>query len=346
MPESSQELSNKSNDNSVTNDEVSDTSSSAFPGRILRAAREELNYSIEQVAQELHLRPSVVLAMEEEKYEDFSSDVFLKGYFRSYCRLVNLHEERMVDLLESQLKGLQKDIDDAAHLIKKEQQVKKRKKVFGGLLLVTLIVGVLFFLITWFYPTDKDTFQAEPLVEKLSLPTGSVVANSQNEVLKNAKVLDTEKKSPKTVIASVGYSVNTDAVIKDKPVMEDKVDQTVISEVEKIVAITSTDKEKHEKELAVEPKVEPVVEILAAKVSIFEAVFTGDCWFKLTDGNQKTVFAALKRKGDRISYSGITPFKVVLGDASKALLTFEGESINLKSHTANNGRAQLTLNKG
>ena len=108
MPESAQDLPNKSNDHSVTTDEMPTTSDSTFPGRILRAAREELNYSIEQVAQELHLRPSVVLAMEEEKYEEFSSDVFLKGYFRSYCRLVNLHEERMVDLLESQLQGLKK----------------------------------------------------------------------------------------------------------------------------------------------------------------------------------------------------------------------------------------------
>ena len=165
-------------------------------------------------------------------------------------------------------------------------------------------------------------------------------------MLKKAKVVNADKKTLKAVNTSVGVSGNTDTEVNDKPAMEDTVDQTVISEAEKKVTITNTDKEKHEKELAVEPIVEPVVDILAANLSIFEAVFTGDCWFKLTDGNQKTVFAALKGEGDRISYSGVTPFKVVLGDASKAILTFEGKSINLKSHTANNGRAQLTLNKG
>ncbi|WP_197475760.1 RodZ family helix-turn-helix domain-containing protein, partial [Oleiphilus sp. HI0043] len=82
--------------------ETADISSS--PGLILRTAREELKFSIDHVAHDLHLRASVVQSMENEDYDDFSSDVFLKGYFRSYCRLVNLHEERMVELLEVQLR--------------------------------------------------------------------------------------------------------------------------------------------------------------------------------------------------------------------------------------------------
>jgi len=341
MPESSQDLSNKSNDNLVTNDEVSDNSNSSFPGRILRAAREELNYSIEQVAQELHLRPSVVLAMEEEKYDDFSSDVFLKGYFRSYCRLVNLHEERMVDLLESQLKGLQKDIDDAAHLIKKEKQAKKQKKVLVGLLLIAVIVGVFSLLITFFYPSDENAVQVEGAVETLQKSTNLTVSSPEHEVLKKTETVDIDKKSLKTVNTPSVGSKNTDTEKRDKSVIEDTVNHTLIMKPEKKVA-TTTDKSNDDNKLAVES----VVENIAANFSIFEATFSGDCWFKLTDGNQKTVFAALKREGDRISYSGVTPFKVVLGDASKVLLTFEGELINLKSHTANNGRAQLTLNKG
>ena len=92
---------------------------SSSPGKILKAARDELKYSIEHVAHELHLRACVVQAMEDEDYDQFSSDVFLKGYFRSYCRLVHLHEERMVELLDKQLSSRQKDREDAALLEKK-----------------------------------------------------------------------------------------------------------------------------------------------------------------------------------------------------------------------------------
>jgi len=239
----------------------------------------------------------------------------------------------MVELLESQLKGLQKGIDEAAHLIKKDKLAKKQKKVFVGLLLVAFIMGVFSFLITLFYPADENAAQIESSVETLSTLTDSAIPTPDHEVLKKTKVVDTDKETLKAVNASVGISGSKSTEIPDKPVMEDTVGRTVTSEPEKKVVTTNTDKKKQVKELA-------------ANSSIFEVVFTGDCWFKLMDGNQKTVFASLKREGDRISYSGVTPFKVVLGDASKVLLTFDGESVNLKSHTAKNGRAQLTLKKG
>jgi len=342
MSESSQDLSNKTNDNSVVNDEVSVAQSSAFPGRILRAAREELNYSLEQVAQELHLRPSVVLAMEDEKYDDFSSDVFLKGYFRSYCRLVNLHEERMVDLLEAQLKGLQKDIDDAAHVIKKEKQVQKQKKVFIGLLLVALIVGVFSFLISLFYPIDGKAVQ----VESLSKPNNSIVDSLPK------KVDDTDNPSLKTENPSseVDTNLSVGTELDDKAVQSDTVEKIAYSKPETKKTLTTAEIVKQKKDIVVDTFVDSDAELLAkhqaTNLSVFKATFTGDCWFKLVDGNKKTVFASLKRNGDRISYSGVTPFNIVLGDASKADLSFEGNKINLKSHTANNGRAQLTLNKG
>jgi len=336
MSESSQDLSNKTNGDSVDNDEISSASSSAFPGRILRAAREELNYSLDQVAQELHLRPSVVLAMEEEKYDDFSSDVFLKGYFRSYCRLVNLHEERMVDLLESQLKGLQKDIEDAAHLIKKEKQVKKQKKAFIGLLLAALIVGIFSFLISLFYKGDDTAGLIEPSSESISEITVSTETKSQNNVLK--KPVGIDNASLKATNVSTEKEINTIVAPNDIPTLDEKVGQIATSESEEKKPIANEQVEQIVSE--------PVAENMTNSLSLFEASFSGDCWFKLVDGNQKTVFAALKKDGDRISYTGVTPFKIVLGAASKAVLSFDGDVINLKSHTANNGRAQLTLNKG
>jgi len=85
----------------------------------------------------------------------------------------------------------------------------------------------------------------------------------------------------------------------------------------------------------------PVADNLLA--SSFEATFSGDCWFKLVKGDGKTPFAALKRSGDHVSYSGVGPFTVVLGDASKANIIFDGNEVNLEPHTARNGRAQFTL---
>jgi cytoskeleton protein RodZ len=347
MSESLQDLSIKTNDTSVDTDGMLDSQISTFPGRILRAAREELNYSIEQVAQELHLRPSVVLAMEEEKYDDFSSDVFLKGYFRSYCRLVNLHEQRMVDLLESQLQGLKKGIDDAAQLIKKDKQAKKQKKVLIGLVFVTLVLGGSAFVISLFYPSAEPTPQyvipAEQALTPKELPD-----NVAPEKIDSEYVAIENSSTNTTSVAPFQDKATTPVEIIDKAIA--KVDQIVDQPVKMVDNIdevkANTDKKNFEAEiLTVESNVEPINENTVIVDSKFDAIFSGDCWFKLVDGNQKTIFAALKRNGDRISYLGVTPFKVVLGDASKVILSFDGDTVNLKSHTANNGRAQLTLTK-
>jgi cytoskeletal protein RodZ len=336
MSESLQDLSNTKKDDSVVKSELSDN---AFPGRILRAAREELNYSLEQVAQELHLRPSVVQAMEDENYDDFSSDVFLKGYFRSYCRLVNLHESRMVELLESQLKGLKKDIDDAAYLIKKEKQVKKRKKALVGFILVGVVVSILLFLISLFYPrVDAEVLAESSTASAPNTAEMTSAAEPQKEIEKESAADDLSLKT--TEISAEG----TKSIVEIAKRSPEKNQTTEVTRTNERIQID----EVQEAINTTQPKIDTPLVTEDSKVinAIFEASFSGDCWFKLIDGNQKTVFAALKRNGDRISYSGVTPFKIVLGDASKVSLTLDGESVNLKSHTAKNGRAQLTLNKG
>ncbi len=328
MPESSQDLSNASISDKDTNENpgfVADPTIDSHPGRILRAARDELNYSAEQIAQELHLRPSVVLAMEEEQYTEFSSDVFLKGYFRSYCRLVNLHEERMVELLDVQLKLRQKDYDDAELVLKKGRQFKKRKKALLALILVLVILGASAFILSIFYQESAPISKPVP---SLNTSTESADDFSPNNI--KAPESDLSFKKPKNLSS-------TEATIP--------LESEAALEVAK-KKITVSEPKKNEIEEKLEISDVSTVSQMSAEPSMFEATFSGDCWFKFVDANQKTIFAALKHAGDHVSYSGLAPFKVVLGDASKVNLTFEGKSINLRSHTARNGRAQLTLRKG
>ncbi|WP_231877486.1 RodZ domain-containing protein, partial [Oleiphilus sp. HI0043] len=87
----------------------------------------------------------------------------------------------------------------------------------------------------------------------------------------------------------------------------------------------------------------PVVEEKQFFNASFTAEFSGDCWFKFTNAEGKTVFAALKRAGNKVNYTGPAPFTMVLGDAKQVQVEFEGKAVDLIPHTAKNGRAQLTL---
>lgn len=59
-------------------------------GERLRSARKARALSLEQVAESLHLDESVVLALEDERFETFGAPVFVRGHLKAYARLVGL----------------------------------------------------------------------------------------------------------------------------------------------------------------------------------------------------------------------------------------------------------------
>ncbi|MCZ7597367.1 MAG: helix-turn-helix domain-containing protein [Gammaproteobacteria bacterium] len=75
----------------LTTDEPS-LSSKASPGMILAAARDELKWSIEDVAANLNLRVSVIEALERDDYGDLPGPTFVRGYIRAYARLLGIDE--------------------------------------------------------------------------------------------------------------------------------------------------------------------------------------------------------------------------------------------------------------
>lgn len=60
------------------------------PGSQLREARHRANFSLEEVSAELHLNAETVRALEENCFEGLPAPAFVRGYIRTYARLLNL----------------------------------------------------------------------------------------------------------------------------------------------------------------------------------------------------------------------------------------------------------------
>lgn len=75
----------------------------------MRNAREQLGLSQQAVAERLCLKVSTVRDIEEDKAPADLASTFLRGYIRSYARLVHIPEEELLPGLEARLHyGLQK----------------------------------------------------------------------------------------------------------------------------------------------------------------------------------------------------------------------------------------------
>lgn len=68
-------------------------------GARFKAAREALNLTEKDVAQRLHLKPNLITIIEAERFESGPPPIFMRGYIRSYGRLLNLPEKEITQAL-------------------------------------------------------------------------------------------------------------------------------------------------------------------------------------------------------------------------------------------------------
>jgi cytoskeleton protein RodZ len=67
-------------------------------GSRLRAARESKGLTLEELADQMCLLPSVVRDLEKEDYTKFDALIYVTGYLRLYSRLVQVDEREILSL--------------------------------------------------------------------------------------------------------------------------------------------------------------------------------------------------------------------------------------------------------
>jgi cytoskeletal protein RodZ len=337
------------------------------PGLILKTAREELSLTIEQVAQELHLRPAVVKAIEEENYGEFDSEVFLKGYFRTYCRLVKLNEDRMVAILEKQLGLIKEESQQSRH---QEEQVsislKRRKRAITGF--VFLLCAGLIYAAYYISSGAVNLFSADDVAENHKAQTDLVIPpenigrdamDNRNEpplsAVETTESMLSENDPAQEQSASVDdvsdYPEDQALYSAEEEMPESLPSSVSASDTEMITVVSSETADelsspsqlRDDSELEDGGAMENETLPSMAQYAGITLSFSGDCWLKLTDGTGKTAIADLKRENEVVNYRGIVPFHIVIGDASKASVTFEGKAVDLTAYSSRNGRAELNL---
>jgi len=123
-------------------------------GLKLKEKREENGVSIEEVAEDLKMRPSQIISLEEGKKEDFKDVLFLKYFIRDYAKYLGLDGEELVDEFNEFLFDFTSKIPIEEIEKAKQNNVNKKEVVspytFDGsdnnILKIVLVVVVFFLL--------------------------------------------------------------------------------------------------------------------------------------------------------------------------------------------------------
>lgn len=94
----------------------------AGPGARLRAKRESMGLSVEQVADKLRLDVRYIQALEQDNHADIAAPVFVRGYLRSYAALLQLPADAIVECYAA-------DDADTAALFEGPAQPKPKQRI-------------------------------------------------------------------------------------------------------------------------------------------------------------------------------------------------------------------------
>ncbi|HAD09603.1 MAG TPA: hypothetical protein DCF62_08995 [Porticoccaceae bacterium] len=71
-----------------------------LPGLLMRKARNECSLSVVEVAEALGVTERIVKALESDDYQRLPAKVYVRGYMRRYCALLDMDEEPVLQSYE------------------------------------------------------------------------------------------------------------------------------------------------------------------------------------------------------------------------------------------------------
>jgi cytoskeleton protein RodZ len=150
-------------------------------GQMLRDARESKGMSIEDVADQLHIELAKIKMIEMDEYDLEAPDaVFMRGYIRSYARLVGLSEDQAGDLFQELGVVSSKKKQQESRKIKiKEISSKDRPvRLITNFVIIILIILVLIWWYSHYVANTSNVTQPSAISEISAQPAVSTDAQT------------------------------------------------------------------------------------------------------------------------------------------------------------------------
>ncbi len=281
------------------------------PGQLLKEAREALNLTIEDISSRLRLRVEVLEQIEADQFDMGKLATFTRGYYRSYAKVVNVPETKVLNALDQlgKAKIEQHDMQSFSRKTKREKHDNRIMKLTWVIFAIILGMSVLWW---WQEQAQLESRNDAQLISDVA------TAESMDSADKNTEV-------------------------ETKPML----DEAEMLEVDTNVSELETSPEALEKEIEKEPEAAAVFEEkIEEKTAIISddvvMTFNSDCWLQVQDASNNRLYSGVKKTNQTLKLTGKAPYKLVIGAPSAVTLTYKGKPVDLSAYPAGKV-ARLTL---
>ena len=318
-----------------------DQNAALSTGVRLRNAREQLGLSQQAVAERLCLKVSTVRDIEEDKAPAELASTFLRGYIRSYAKLVHIPEEELLPMMEKQAPVRAAKVAPMQSF----SLGKRRKKRDGWLMSFTWLVLFVVIGLTgaWWWQNHKaQQEEITTMADQSSAELNNSAGEGAQSIPLNTDTSATASETPAATANTPDTTTAQTAAPAVNQTAQAPADSAVVSpsqaNVETAPATTANN--------AVQPLPSDPAGVTAAQADPNALVmnFNADCWLEVTDATGKKLFSGLQRKDGTLNLAGQAPYKLKIGAPAAVQIQFQGKPVDLSRFIRTNQVARLTLN--
>ncbi|MBK4716031.1 MULTISPECIES: cytoskeleton protein RodZ [Tenebrionibacter/Tenebrionicola group] len=317
-------------------------------GDRLRSAREQLGLSQQMVAERLCLKVSTVREIEEDKTPSDLASTFLRGYIRSYARLVHIPEEELLPIMEKQMPLKSSKVQ----AVQGFALGKRRKKRDGWLMSFTWLVLFVVVGLTgaWWWQNhkaqqDEINSMADAADENAAVNSASqpVALDTQESASGLATPSTAQPAAPQPDAPQVTAQNNgpVDSGGATTPMPTDTQPQPTVASPGQ----ANVDASAMANGAAASGSL-PTDQAVAATQADADAIvmdFNADCWLEVTDATGKKLFSGMQRKGGALNLTGQAPYRLKIGAPAAVQIQFQGKPVDLSRFIRTSQVARITL---
>ncbi|HET8705932.1 MAG TPA: RodZ domain-containing protein, partial [Pseudomonadales bacterium] len=316
-----------------------------LPGQRLRAARERLKLSQQEIAEQLKLPKRTVIAIELDDYASMPNRTFARGYLRAYARIVKISPEEISAAYDQVTNRADERSSLVVANLKNEPLFEGSafsiiNSILVGILVILLIVAGLWAGERWLNTRHQDAMatiaaieSANTEVEPRSLASEMMASSSP----RNDSVTTIETNP---LAGASGGEAPVASVPAAKPAeppaqpVDINMQPLVPSEVKPAAPVTEEVTPTAPAAAASLVASLPITSVAPSGLSTIAMSFPGFCWVQIKDADGAVLEEGTKSAGAVLNLQGKAPFAIRLGNPPAATLHFNGQAVDLASYPA------------
>jgi cytoskeleton protein RodZ len=274
---------------------------SAELGDLLTRAREELSLSQKDISSRLNLNEQIIAALDSNDLDKLPAPTYVRGYIRSYARVVNLDADKLIGIYEGIAEAPPEILPDVKPAV---QASSRDKPVKAMTYLVTFTL--VFLLIAWWqgqYIVNPGFFSFNMKTSEGGKYPGGLTYTY--DVVNHPETLEVPEIDELINMEIVDLDESEDILsIDDSPILDAETNLTT-----------------------------PANPDTQANSDTLKLELSAESWVEVFDASGERLYRDLAKPGEIISITGTAPLSVKLGNARAVSVSFNGETFDTSEYT-------------